>query len=80
MDRPAARGHLESLITSDLKHDTLGLLYGRRRIGKSTLLADLADAHGGFYWEATRGEPAVHLARLSPDVELVDLDRLYGGG
>jgi uncharacterized protein len=39
-------------------------MYGRRRIGKSTLLHDLVRERGGFYWEATRGEPAIHLARL----------------
>jgi AAA+ ATPase superfamily predicted ATPase len=39
-------------------------VYGRRRIGKSTLLEAMTRERGGFYWEATRGEPAVHLARL----------------
>jgi uncharacterized protein len=64
MDQDAARTHLERFLDSGVAHPTLALLYGRRRIGKSTLLARLTEAHGGFYWEATRGEPAVQLARL----------------
>lgn len=43
---------------------TLGLLYGRRRIGKSTLLERITEERAGFYWEATRAESAIHLARL----------------
>ncbi len=43
---------------------TLGLVYGRRRIGKSTLLAGEVERRGGFYFEATRVEAAVHLERL----------------
>jgi AAA+ ATPase superfamily predicted ATPase len=55
---------LEAFIGSLAPQNTLGLLYGRRRIGKSTLLMSLVEARHGFYWEATRGEPAVQLARL----------------
>jgi uncharacterized protein len=43
---------------------TLGLVYGRRRIGKSTLLVAEVERRGGFYFEATRVEAAVHLERL----------------
>ncbi|MFW6175717.1 MAG: AAA family ATPase [Acidobacteriota bacterium] len=64
MDQDTAREHLERFVGSDVGHHTLGLVYGRRRIGKSTLLDELTSARGGFYWEATRGEAAVHLARL----------------
>lgn len=39
-------------------------MYGRRRIGKSTLLHGLCVGRGGFYWEATRGEPSIQLGRL----------------
>jgi uncharacterized protein len=59
-----ARTRLEKFVGSSARANTLALLYGRRRIGKSTLLVSLAEAHKGFYWEATRGEPAVQLARL----------------
>jgi uncharacterized protein len=55
---------VERFVESGVDRHTLGLVYGRRRIGKSTLLEALASARGGFYWEATRGETAVHLARL----------------
>lgn len=64
MDQDAARAPLEAFIASDVAHPTLALVYGRRRIGKSTLLEQLTRERGGFYWEATRGEPAVHLSRL----------------
>ena len=43
---------------------TLGLVYGRRRIGKSTLLAGEAARGGGFYFEATRVETRLQLERL----------------
>lgn len=42
----------------------MALVYGRRRIGKSSLLSSLVAEHGGFYWEASRAEKAVHLVRL----------------
>jgi len=64
MDQDAARARIETFVDSGVPQHTLGLLYGRRRIGKSTLLESLAAARGGFYWEATRGETAVHLERL----------------
>ncbi len=64
MDQDVARQHLERFLDSKVSHHTLGLLYGRRRIGKSTLLDELTATRGGFYWEATRGESAVHLTRL----------------
>lgn len=64
MNQGQARGYVETFLDSGVGHPTLGLLYGRRRIGKSTLLAGLTAARGGFYWEATRGETAIHLARL----------------
>lgn len=64
MDALASREILERFIDSPAKVNTLALVYGRRRIGKSTLLADLTTERQGFYWEATRAEPAVHLGRL----------------
>jgi uncharacterized protein len=59
-----SRERLEAFVDSPAPRHTLGLLYGRRRIGKSTLLVSLVQARGGFYWEATRGETAVQLGRL----------------
>jgi hypothetical protein len=63
-----ARQRLEAFFDSQAQRSTLGLLYGRRRIGKSTLLVSLVEARRGFYWEATRGESAVQLARLGDAV------------
>jgi len=64
MDAANARQPLTDFFDAPVQRHTLGLMYGRRRIGKSTLLHELVGARGGFYWEATRGEPAIHLARL----------------
>ena len=64
MDPANARQPLADFLDASVQRHTLGLIYGRRRIGKSTLLYDLVGERGGFYWEATRGEPAIHLARL----------------
>jgi uncharacterized protein len=43
----------------------LGLVYGRRRQGKSMLTSDLADATGGFRWEALETEIDDNLRELS---------------
>lgn len=64
MNPTESKERLEAFVGSSAPQNTLGLLYGRRRIGKSTLLMSLVEAHQGFYWEATRGESAVQLARL----------------
>jgi uncharacterized protein len=58
------RAFIDRFLDGTAPRHTLGLVYGRRRIGKSTLLEGVARERHGFYWEATRGEPAVHLARL----------------
>lgn len=64
MDPANARQPLTAYLDAPMQRHTLGLMYGRRRIGKSTLLHGVVRERGGFYWEATRGETAVHLARL----------------
>jgi uncharacterized protein len=43
----------------------LGLVYGRRRQGKSMLTSDLAEAVGGFRWEALETEIDENLSELS---------------
>jgi AAA+ ATPase superfamily predicted ATPase len=55
---------LRTFLDGRATRPTLGLLYGRRRIGKSTLLVDEVRQRGGFYFEATRVATAVHLERL----------------
>lgn len=64
MDLLSSRDPIEDFLDSGVDHHTLGLVYGRRRIGKSTLLESSTRAREGFYWEATRGQPATHLERL----------------
>lgn len=58
------RRSLERFIEAPIGRPTLGLVYGRRRIGKSTLLVDEVRARGGFYYEATRVETPMQLRRL----------------
>jgi uncharacterized protein len=43
----------------------LALVYGRRRQGKSLILASLCTETGGFYWEALDGEERQNLASIS---------------
>lgn len=43
----------------------LGLVYGRRRQGKSLLTGDLAEAVGGFRWEAIETEVEDNLTEIS---------------
>jgi uncharacterized protein len=43
----------------------LGLVYGRRRQGKSMLTSDLAEVTGGFRWEALETEIDENLSELS---------------
>ncbi len=56
---------LVEFIESPLDACLLGLVYGRRRQGKTTLLQHLCYSHGGFYWQATETEATANLERLS---------------
>ena len=64
MDTIDAVADLEQFVDGGPARNTLALVYGRRRIGKSTVLARLTKDRGGFYWEATRAETPLHLERL----------------
>jgi AAA+ ATPase superfamily predicted ATPase len=55
---------LEKFLDSSIDRPLLGLVYGRRRIGKSTMLVEQAQRRGGFYFEAIRAETPVQLERL----------------
>jgi AAA+ ATPase superfamily predicted ATPase len=56
---------LDRFLDSTIARPTLGMMYGRRRIGKSTALVERTQARGGFYFEATRVETSVQLDRLA---------------
>jgi uncharacterized protein len=47
---------------------TLGIVWGRRRVGKSMLLEKLAAEHSGFYHHAVRGSSGEALRGLGEDV------------
>lgn len=55
---------LADFATSGEANATLGIVWGRRRIGKSFLLESLAEQTGGFYYEAVRGSSAEALREL----------------
>lgn len=56
---------LTDFVESPLSECLLGLVYGRRRQGKTTLLRHLCDAYNGFYWQARETEMADNLTSLS---------------
>lgn len=55
---------LRDFVESRVRTATLGIVWGRRRVGKSTLLAALCGATGGFYYPALRGSKAEALRDL----------------
>ena len=55
---------LTRFVASGEAAATLGIVWGRRRIGKSYLLQTLAEQTGGFYYEAQRGSSAEALRDL----------------
>lgn len=63
-DRDREWSALEKFVGSDRPGATLGLVYGRRRQGKTFLLETLAEANGGFYFAALRQSSTQNLARL----------------
>ena len=47
--RDQDRAALGAFLDSPIDRPLLGLVYGRRRIGKSTMLVEQAERRGGFY-------------------------------
>ena len=64
MDASDAAVDLTPFIDAGPDRNTMALVYGRRRIGKSTALTRLVRERGGFYWEATRAKTPIQLQRL----------------
>ena len=61
-DRDHEWAALDKFANDDQRSGTVGLLYGRRRLGKSYLLRRLADRHNGLYFQATENERSDALA------------------
>ncbi len=55
---------LQEFLDGKAEHATLGIVWGRRRVGKSLLLESFAEKTGGFYYEAVRGSGAEALRDL----------------
>jgi uncharacterized protein len=63
-DRDHEWSRLTDFVASPGKGTRLGIVYGRRRQGKTTLLEELCRVSGGFYWQAREQEPQQNLASL----------------
>lgn len=67
-DRETEWADLERFITSGTPGLRIGVLYGRRRQGKSFLLRRLARAHAGIYHMALEEEPTPSLQRFADTI------------
>lgn len=67
-DREQEWGNLARFATAPGRGLQIGIVRGRRRLGKSFLLRRLVAAAGGFYHQALQEEPAQALARLGADL------------
>lgn len=72
-DRDQEWSALERFVDSEFAGSTLGLVYGRRRQGKTYLLQTLTEHCGGFYFVALRQSSTQNLQRLA------EAYRLYTG-
>lgn len=64
-DRDREWQALSGFVASERPGSTLGLIYGRRRQGKTYLLQSLTEASGGFYFAALRQSSTQNLDRLA---------------
>lgn len=62
--RKAEWKSLTDFATSGDEAASLGVVWGRRRVGKSFLLESLVEQSGGFYYGAVRGSSAEALREL----------------
>jgi uncharacterized protein len=63
-DRDVEWARLTEFLDSPGRGTRLGIVYGRRRQGKTTLLEELCRVAGGFYWQARERELAQNLESL----------------
>lgn len=66
--RDRERAILRDFTDSAVPGATLGIVWGRRRVGKSALLQELVAETGGFYHQAVRGSGAEALRDLAGDL------------
>ena len=67
-DREAEWADLARFVGDERDGPRIGVVYGRRRQGKSFMLGALMDAAGGFYYQSLEEEAAPALARFSAAV------------
>lgn len=75
-DREREWSDLQSFATASGKSPRIGIVYGRRRQGKSFLLRALADQHDGLYHQALEEERDPSLAHIG---DLIAADAGIGG-
>lgn len=76
-DRETEWDDLERFVSSDAPGLRIGILYGRRRTGKSFLLRRLCRAYGGLYHMAQEEEPLPALQRFA---DAIAAGRGFGPG
>ncbi|MGH8989832.1 MAG: AAA family ATPase [Acidimicrobiales bacterium] len=64
-DRDHEWDDLDRFVSAQRAGTSLGLVYGRRRQGKTYLLEALSETFGGVYFAALQQSPAQNLARLA---------------
>ena len=72
IDREAEMSRLERVVSEE--QAALVVVWGRRRLGKSRLLAEWCGRHGGAYWVADESAAAIQRQYLAEE-----LDRLFPG-
>ena len=74
-DRDREWAALEDFVTTERTGALLGLVYGRRRQGKTFLLQSLIERHEGFYFSALSQSSAQNLRRLSEHYQVFTSSR-----
>jgi uncharacterized protein len=68
LGRTRERALLDAFTAADAPNATLGVVWGRRRVGKSALLQSLVHDEDGFYHHATRGTSSEALGAFARDI------------
>ena len=68
IDRQEEQGRLKAALSADAP--AFIVLYGRRRLGKSTLIRRVL-GHGDVYFEASQGEKSIQIALMSKAIATV---------
>ena len=76
-DRDSEWAALEEFVTADRPGTALGLVYGRRRQGKTFLLELLVEQYDGFYFSALSQSSTQNLSRLAEHYQAFTRSRAH---